>query len=63
MFNDDFSSDCGFDDSTSSFDDSTAFENDCFGEINPGSGLPMDDCSGIDAGGYAYGDGPDFSEL
>jgi len=63
MFDDDFSSDCGFDDSTSLFDDSTACENDSFGGINPGSGLPMLDCSSIDVGGYVYGDGPDYSDL
>ena len=61
MFNDDLNS--GYDESMSSFDDSAACENDCFWDINPGSGLPIDDCGGLYIGGYIYGDGPDFSEL
>lgn len=62
MFDDIFDSGCGFDDSVSVFDDTTCCHDDCIGDINPGSGLPMSDCS-IDVGGYIYGDGPDYSEI
>ena len=51
-----------WDDSSPSVDDNMSFDHDCFGDINPGSGLPMSDCS-IDVGGFVYGDGPDYSEL
>ena len=57
MFDDDFNSGCDTDDSSMFSDESSC--DDMFGDKNPGSGLPMDDCSGIDVGGYAYGDGPD----
>ena len=57
MFEDDYSSGC---DDTSSFNDDSSCCEDCFGDINPTSGLPMDDCTGIDEGGYVYGDGPDM---
>ena len=62
MFDDDFNSIFDCDDSTSLFDDTTCCNDDCFGDINPGSGLPMMDCS-IDVGGFIYGDGPDYSDI
>lgn len=34
----------------------------CYGDINPGSGLPMIDDSCIDIGGNVFGDGPNCFE-
>lgn len=60
MFDDDFNISSDFDDSSLFNDDLSSCDDNSFGGINPGSGLPMDDCSSIDIGGYVYGDGPDI---
>lgn len=59
MFDDSFDSSWDSTDDQSSFDNDSCCHDDCFGNINPGSGLPMSDCA-IDVGGYVYGDGPDI---
>lgn len=60
MFDDIFDSTV-FDDSVSVFQDDSNCFNNCISDINPGSGLPMNDCF-IDVGGYVYGDGPSLFE-
>ena len=60
MFDDLFDSSSDWYDDSTSFDNNSCFHDDCSSEINPGSGLPMNDCS-IDIGGYIYGDCPDYS--
>lgn len=58
MFDDVYDSSCDWIDISTAFDDYSSCYDDCSSDINPGSGLPMIDCS-IDVGGYIYGDGPD----